>query len=270
MKTWLSFVFLLCCLCLSAQEATFNNQNGNYLTFGVGIPIHTVRDQAHSTLVYRGSGLRFFTTYEEVRDAGIFRLSFTIDNANLNAKVRPRQDVRRSADLTNGEFHIAYYSRLGNDNQADNRQYIGGAYSIQINNRSYPLPTNNTQGILFQSSLSVGALDRRNIDDNLRWMTTTRVDLPIFTALYRPTYIGIPPFLHVQDVKAKDFFSNFELVTINRFFKITAGIDADYQSKPWRTDRIAYDWSLLHTPLPKTKPMTATAGSLAYGFRVLL
>lgn len=270
MKTWLSFAFLLCCLSLSAQEAIFNNYNGNYLTLGIGIPIHTVRDQAHSTLVYRGSGLRLFTTYEEVRGNGIFRLSFSIDNADLKAKIRPRQDIKRSAELNNIAFSVGYYSRVGDDMQADHRQYLGGAYSIQVNNRRYPLPTNNTQGILLQSSFSIGALDRRSIADNNRWLATTRIDLPIFTALYRPTYIGIPPFLHEQEVKAKQFFSNFKFVTINQFFKFTVGLDVDYQSKPWRTDRIAYDWSILHTPLPKTKPMTATAGSLGYGFRVLL
>ncbi|MGH1434049.1 MAG: hypothetical protein ACRBG0_06275 [Lewinella sp.] len=269
MKTGLSFFALLCCLNLSAQENILNT-NGKYLTIGVGIPIHTVRDQAHSPFAYRGSGFRVFTNFEEVKDNGVFRLSFSIESATLKAKIKPRQDTKGATELNNMELSVGYYARVGDDASSDNRQYVGGAYNLQFNNRSYPLPTNNTQSLLFQSSLSVGALDRRSIDGSDRWMATTRIDLPLLTALYRPTYIGIGPFLHIPKVGGKEFFKNLEIVTLNKFFKIAVGVDADHQARDWRTDRIAYDWSLLYTPLPKTKPMIATVGSLGYGFRVLL
>lgn len=269
MKIWPSLFALLCCLSLSAQENVLNT-NGQYLTLGVGIPIHTVRDKAHTPLAYRGTGLRIFTHFEEIKDNGIFRLSFSIDNATLKAKVKPSQDTKGAAELNDLTFSVGYYARIGDDLSSDNRQYVGGAYNVQGNSRSYPLPTNNTESLLFQSSLSVGVLDRRSIDGSDRWMATTRVELPIITALYRPTYIGVGPFLHLPKVKGKDFFGNLEVVSLNKFFKITVGIDADHQARDWRSDRLAYEGSLLYTPLPKTKPMIATMGSLGYGFRVLL
>jgi hypothetical protein len=269
MKIWPSFFALLCCLSISAQENILNS-NGRYLTLGVGIPIHTVRDKAHTPLSYRGTGFRIFTHFEEIKDNGILRLSFSLDNATLKAKIKPSQDTKGAAELNDISFSVGYYARIGDDLSSDNRQYVGGAYNVQANSRSYPLPTNNTQSLLFQSSLSVGALDRRSIDGSDRWMATTRVELPLITALYRPTYIGVGPFLHIPEVKGKDFFSKLEVVSVNKFFKITMGIDADHQARDWRSDRIAYDWSLLYTPLPKTKPMIATMGSLGYGFRVLL
>jgi len=269
MKIWASFFILLCCLSLSAQENVLN-ANGKYLTLGVGIPIHTVRDQAHSTLAYRGGGFRIFTNFEEIKDNGVFRLALSFDNASLKAKVKPRRDIGGAAELNDISFSVGYYARVGDELNKDNRQYVGGAFNVQANNRSYPLPTNNTQSLLFQSSFSVGALDRRSIDGSDIWMATTRIELPVITALYQPTYIGVPPFLHIPEVKAKDFFGNFKLVSFNKFFKITVGVDADNQVRDWRSDRLAYDWSLLYTPLPKTKPMIATVGSLGYGFRVLL
>jgi hypothetical protein len=274
MKIWPSgsptFLFaLLCCLSLSAQENAFNT-NGKYLTLGVGIPIHTVRDQAHTPLAYRGSGFRIFTNFEEIKDNGIFRLSFSMDNATLKAKIKPRRDIPGAAELNEIAFSVGYYTGVGEEMNSDNRQYVGVTFNVQANNRSYPLPTNNTQSLLFQSSFSIGALDRRSIDGSDRWTATTRVELPVITALYRPTFIGVGPFLHLPEVKGKDFFGNLDVVTLNKFFKITVGIDADNQVRDWRSDRLAYDWSLLYTPLPKTKPMIATVGSLGYGFRVLL
>ncbi|WP_367391901.1 hypothetical protein [Lewinella sp. LCG006] len=269
MKIWPSFLVLLCCLSLSAQENILN-AHGKYLTLGLGIPIHTVRDQAHTSLAYRGSGLRIFTNFEEIRDNGVFRLSFAIENATLKAKVKPRKDTQGKAQLNDLSFSVGYYVSVGGDASSDNRQYIGGAFNVQGNNRSYPLPTNNTESLLFQSSLSIGALDRRRIGNSATWVASTRVELPIVAALYRPSYIGVGPFLHIPEVKGKDFFKSCSIVTLNKFFKITVGIDADNQVRDWRSNRIAYDWSLLYTPLPKTKPMIATVGSLGYGFRVLL
>lgn len=269
MKTWPSFIALLCCLSLSAQEDIIN-ANGKYLTLGVGIPIHTVRDQAHTALAYRGVGLRVFANFEEVKDESIYRLAISIDNASLKAKVKPRQDTKGAAQLNDISFSVGYYAKVGNEASKDNQQYLGGAFNVQANNRNYPLPTNNTESLLFQSSFSIGALDRRRIDGSDTWTATTRVELPVITALYRPSYIGVGPFLHIPEVKGKDFFRSCQIVTLNKFFKISVGIDADNQVRDWRSDRLAYDWSLLYTPLPKTKPMIATVGSLGYGFRVRL
>jgi hypothetical protein len=269
MKTWLCLFLLLCGCALEAQETTFNT-NGDYLTLGIGIPVHTVRDRAHSALTYRGRGLRFFLQHESIKENGIYRFAFAIDNVTIRAKVKPKRDISRSAESNNIDMSFAYYHRLQNNDATDNQQYVGGAYSIQMNSRSYPLPTNNTTGVLGQSSLSIGALDRRTITDNQRWVATTRIDLPLISVIYRPSYIGVPPLLHVPHVKFKDILGAMEVVTVNKFFKLNIGIDADYQSKAWRTDRIAYDWSVLYTPLPATKPMVATFGSLGYGFRVLL
>ena len=270
MKAWLISVFSLVLLPVWGQDGINFLNTSEHLTFGVGISLNTVRDQAHSTLTYNGNGLRFFVSYERIRPDWISRTMLSFDNVTLKTRVKPRQDTRRSGQLSDMQFSVGFYSRLGDNPQADNQQYLGGTFNVQINNRTYPLPTNNRSGVMLQSSFGLGALDRRTISGADNWAFTTRVNLPVITALYRPTYIGIPPFLHIDKVKAKHVFSNFKIVSLDRFFKLELGVDADYQRKDWRTDRISYDWNIFHTPLPETKPITSTSGSLVYGFRVLL
>lgn len=270
MKAWLTIVFSLLLLPAWAQEQIDLLGRSEHLTIGVGIMLNTVRDQAHSTFTYNGKGTRFFINYERIRPDWISRMSISFDNAKLKARIKPRRDINRSASLTDFQFSIGYYARLGDQPMLDNQQYVGGSFNVQINSRTYPLPTNNRSGVMLQSSFALGAVDRRSIEDAEDWAFTTRFDLPVVTALYRPSYIGIPPFLHIDKVKAKDVIGHFDIVSLGRFLKPTFGIDADFQRKAWRTDRLSYDWNLFYTPLPETKPILSTSGSLGYGFRVRL
>lgn len=270
MKAWLTIVFSLLLLPAWAQEPIDLLGSSEHLTIGVGITLNTVRDQAHSEFVYNGKGTRFFITYERIRPDWISRMSISFDDVNIKARIKPRRDINRSASSSDFQFSVGYYARVGDQMPTDNQQYVGGSFNIQLNSRNYPLPTNNRTGVMLQSSFALSAVDRRSIDDAEDWSFTTRVDLPVVTALYRPSYIGIPPFLHLDKVKAKDFFSNFKIVSLGRFLKPTFGFDADFHRKAWRTDRLSYDWNLFYTPLPETKPILSTSGSLSYGFRVRL
>lgn len=270
MKAWLSLLFSLSLVFAWAQEENYFFNSSEHLTLGVGITLNTVRDQAHSVLTYNGKGIRVFVSYERIRPDWVSRMSISFDDVKLKARVRPRRDINGSADMSDMQFSLGYYARLGDQPTGDNHQYVGGTFNIQLNSRTYPIPTNNRTGVMIQSSFGIGALDRRVIDGADDWAFTTRVDMPVLTALYRPTYIGIPPFLHKDKVKARDFFSNFEIVSLNRFFKLSIGADGDFQRKAWRTDRLSYDWNIFHTPLPLSKPVTSTSGSLGYGLRILL
>ena len=270
MKAWLIIAFFLALLPLGAQEVNPLLCSSEPLTLGVGITLNTVRDQAHSAFTYSGKGMRIFLSFERIRPEWISRMGFSVDNVKLRARLKPRRDINRSAKLTDVQFNLGYYARLGTPNSADNQQYLGASFNMQTNSRNYPLPTNNQTGIMMQSSLAIGGVDRRTINGADDWTFTSRVSLPVFTALYRPAYIGIPPFLHIPKAEARDVLGNFKLVGPGKFFQPTFGVDADFQRKPWRTDRLSYDWNLFYTPLPETKPIMSTSGSLIYGFRVLL
>lgn len=266
------FGLLLFLLLLSApsysQELSFPAK-ARFITAGVGIPFNNVRDQAHSVLAYKGRGTRFFFRTEDYGTNSLFRFQFTIDNIDLSPKLRPKQDIKRGAVLSDMHVSWGFYKRLGNDLAANDQQYLGLTYSIQVNTRKYQLPTNNIMGFLLHNGLSVSAIDRRLID-NSDWSVISRVDIPFFNGIYRPSYIGLAQVLHLQKPKFKDTLRGMEWGTFNIFTKISAGVDFDHLRQPWRSNRYSYDWQLFYTPRPATKPLISTTSAFQYGFNVLL
>ncbi|MEZ4985984.1 MAG: hypothetical protein R2795_13270 [Saprospiraceae bacterium] len=240
----------------------------DFLTFGAGFPLHTVRDNAHSVLRYRGTGSRLFFRYEKYNGKYLSRFGITIDNASLKTGIKPKRDVSSKAKLNDVQFNWGWFARMGDaaDGMTE-RRYIGFTYNIHLNNRSYPLPTNNTTGVLIHSGLGVSLLDTR-IVESAKWTANTWVDIPLINAVFRPNYTGLPDLLHVQKVKTKDVLKGFELGTVNKLFKISVGAEFDRFRQPWRTERFAWEWQFIHTPLPRYKPLSSTSGSLMYGLRV--
>lgn len=263
---------LLCFLLLAAvgqsQEQPFAEET-RLLTIGVGIPLNTARDKAHSLLTYNGSGFRLFIRTEEYKDDRLFRFQFSMDSATLKARVKPKQDIEKEAGLSDMQFALGWYKRIGDDLMTDNQQYVGISYTLQANLRDYPLPANNAVGFLLQNGFGISAVDRRIVEAN-EWTATTHVDVPLFNAIYRPSYIGLPYGLHLQKTGFKDILRNMELGTFNVFTKIAVGIDFDRQRQPWRADRYSYDWHLFYTPRPTQKSLISTTGCFMYGFNVLL
>lgn len=268
MKSLLYLLILCWGLPLMAQEEQPLPGEGEYWTLGVGIPITTVRDKTHSPLAYRGRGLRFFTTYENIRPKSVMRVQMSFDNISMKAYVRPRQQVRRSAKLRDFKVGVGYFRSLDGEATGMNQQYVGATWSLQFNNRRYPLPSNNIVGLLAATSFGVGAMDRRQLN-NENWFVTTAIELPLLSAVYRPAYIGIPQFLNVPKVKFKQFASKFKIVTVDQFLRLNAEVNVDYARRPWRSDRLIYLAELLYTPIPAPKSFLSATSGLAYGYRVL-
>ncbi|MCB0637533.1 MAG: hypothetical protein KDC54_12980 [Lewinella sp.] len=252
---------------LPAQEFPFPGI-GEYWTIGVGVPIATTRDRAHSPLAYRGWGLRFWVAYEDIRPRSLWRIETSLNSIGMKAYVRPQQDMRRKAQLRDFQFGFGYYHRLDDGRIDDNNQYAGSRLSIRLNNRQYPLPSNNTSSLLLSASIDLGFTDRRRLDNN-RWTLTSSVDVPILTALLRPAYIGIIPIVDTPDPKLGDIIQRMRLVGPKHFVHIDFRTRADHAQRPWRSDRILYHWDLMYTDLPAGKPMLSTTSGLGYGYRVL-
>lgn len=243
--------------------------DARYFTIGLGIPLNTVRDQAHSMLTYNGSGFRLFIRTEHYKADQLFRFQFTTDRVTLQSRVRPKQDIKKEALLSDMQFSWGFYKRLGDTPLADNQQYVGLTYTLHANTREYGLPSNNINGFLLQNGIGIGGIDRRVVEAN-EWTATTHIDIPLVNAIYRPSYIGLPALLHLQKPGFKDVLRGMEFGSFNLFTKIAVGVDFDQQKQPWRANRYAYDWHLLYTPRPATKPLVSTTGCLMYGLNVLL
>lgn len=243
---------------------------GDYITLGIGIPIHTVRDKLNSPLAYRGRGLSFQITYESVNQNWINQVRLSISQAGLRPKVKPRRDVNKKAKLSDFRLTVGAYRALSERTDRDNRQFAGLSAILQIDNRRYPLPANNVQGTHFRVGLRAGVLDRRGLGDDGRWGLESQFDLSFFNKLYRPTYIGITPFLHRPAVKGKDYWRKMEGGSFGRFLGVEANFAVDYLSRPWRSDRLEYGFQLGYTPEPQPKSLLFTAGRLGYGSRIRL
>lgn len=243
--------------------------DARFITVGVGVPLNTVRDQANSLLTYNGSGWRLFVRTEQYKADRLFRFQFTTDRVILRSRVKPKQDIKKEAVLSDIQFSWGFYKRLGDDLAANNQQYVGLSYTLHANTREYALPANNTTGFLLQNGIGIGGIDRRVVEAD-KWTATTHIDIPLLNAIYRPSYIGLPDGLHLQKAGFKDVLRGMEFGSFNVFTKIAVGVDFDQQKQPWRANRYAYDWHLLYTPRPATKPLVSTTGSFMYGFNVLL
>ncbi len=267
-KNGLLLLLLLFLAQAHAQELRLPMQ-ARFITAGVGIPFNTVRDQAHSVLAYKGRGTRFFFRTEDYGANSLFRFQITIDKIDLSPKLRPKQDIKRGAALSDMHFSWGFYKRLGNDLAATDQQYLGLTYSLQVNMRKYQLPANNVRGFLLHHGIGIGAIDRRLIA-NSDWSAISRIDVPLYNGIYRPAYIGLPQVLHLQKTTFKDILRQMEWGSFNVFGKINLGVDFDHRRQPWRSNRYSYDWQLFYTPRPVTKPLISTTSAFLYGFNVLL
>ncbi len=263
-------ILLLFTSFLQAQEAV-PLVRGNFLTLGVGIPVNSSRDQANSVLAYKGRGWRFYIRTEDYRENYLFRFQFTSDNMTLRPKVRPRQDIRRTSSLADMHFSWGYYRRLGEAPPADGQQYVGLSYTLQVNRRKYQLPANNITSFLLQNGFAIGGVDRRSLGNGTDWALTTHLEIPVFSGVYRPTYIGLMPGgFQQKSGQFKDFLRHIEWGSFGVFTKIALTADFDYRAQPWRADRYSLDWNFFRTPLPKGKPLLSTSSSLSYGLNILL
>lgn len=262
------FLLFLCSYALKAQDMALPT-HASSITFGIGVPINTHRDKAHSTLAYKGGGIRIYIRTEDYRRNSLFRFQASFDGiSSLHARMRPKRDINRGAGLSNWEFSWGYYRRVGGELRTNDQQYLGLSYNLQINSRRYPLPANNINGFLLQNSLAIAGVDRRRLGDG-DWSVTTHLDVPLFSGVYRPSYIGLSPLFHRQKTGFKDMWRQMEWGSWGLFSKVSLGADFNHQIRDWRANRYSLGWDFFHAKRPKEKPFISTTSSLSYGFNVL-
>ena len=271
-------LYLLFALCsflpleLPAQEtAPIAVGEGTFLTLGLGFPIYTVRDKINSPLAYRGTGINLRLEVERVSENWLSQARLSFSTGNLRAKVKPKRDVNKPASLADFRFSLGLYRGLSEvEVDSESAQYAGLSLVLNMDDRTYPLPTNNTGGEHYRISARVGGMDRRGLGDNERWALTSQLDIPFLTKLYRPTYIGLAPFLHRADSKGKDFWKSMPWVGPGGFLGAEVRFAVDYRAQDFRSDRMEYAFWLGYTPRPEPKSLLFTAGQLSYAYRARL
>lgn len=263
-----------CCLLLSTslfgQETVLAGGEGGFLTLGLGIPIHTVRDKVNSPLAYRGTGVNIRLEYERVRENWLGQARLSISTGSLRARLKPRRDVNRPASFSDLRFSLGAYRNLGSVDDDGSLQYGGASVLVNMDDRTYPLPTNNISGMHYRLSGRVGFLDRRGVGNGTRWAATSQIDVPLISRVFRPNYIGLPPLLHQPNAKGGAYWKTTRWRGPGGFLGLEARFALDYRAQDFRSDRLEYTFLLGYTPEPSPKSLLFTAGQLSYAYRARL
>ncbi|MEM9930938.1 MAG: hypothetical protein AAF840_14045, partial [Bacteroidota bacterium] len=135
LRTVTLFLCLLASWSLRSQEITTALPEGTYLTVGLGIPVHTVRDKINSPLAYRGSGINFRVGVERVRANWLSQFRIAFSNAALRPRVKPRRDVNKSAQLSEMRIALGLYRRVSAQT-AESAQYVGLSIAGNLDQRN--------------------------------------------------------------------------------------------------------------------------------------
>ena len=97
-----------------AQDA-LTPRGSSYFFLGVNVPIVKVRDDGHSSLIYRGINSTLRLGYERVGTDIVSRITFSFSGGEIKPKTHPQPEKHLSkAEINTIEVSYAYYRRMGN------------------------------------------------------------------------------------------------------------------------------------------------------------
>ena len=245
---------------LGAQDL-LTPRGSSYFFLGFSLPLVKVRDEGHSTLLYRGLNPTFRLGYERVGTDVVSRISVSFSSGDIKPKTRPQPDKTLSkAEISTIEISYAYYQRLGNayDTEGVNR-YVGGALSFLFDGRSYNLPSNNLFGYQANLSLNAGGFFMKKINNTVR--ANDEILTPLLTFSMRPNYIGLMP-LTTGDFSVKKVLQTGKFVTVNKVFRLYNRLGFDQQINDHRQRRLSYTWDGMMNNV--SRPLRSVSAGLTY------
>jgi hypothetical protein len=259
MKRWLFLTFILTIsTLLTAQD--LKPPRENYFFLGFGLPLVTVRDEAHSQLNYRGFGPTFRFGFENINGDFVSRLTVSTVLGRTKPKTKPKPEQMLSGmDISNIQVNYTYYTILNTYSKADWNRYLGGAATVTLDLRSYNLPSNNLLGYQINFSLNTGGFVQKQLTDKNRF--NYEVFTPLLSYSLRPTYLGMLP-IKGSDMNPWTIFSNGKIVTVDKLFRLYNRFSFDQQIKPYRAHRLFYSWDFHSNTI--TKPLKSVMGGFGY------
>ncbi len=245
---------------LFAQEPLTPRGN-TYFFLGIGLPIVKVRDEGHSSLVYRGLNSTLRIGYERVGQDAVSRISFNVSIGEIKPRTRPKPDKQMSsADATTFEVSYAYYRRINSPYDAEGwNRYFGGAVTLLFDGRNYNLPSNNLFGYQGNLSLNAGGYFQKKINNTYR--INDELLTPLLTFAMRPSFIGLMPMTS-NDFSAKRVMKTGKIVTVNKVFRIYNRIGFDQQINDHRQRRLSYTWDGILNNV--SRPLRSISAGLGY------
>ena len=261
MKSSITIIFSLVFTASLLAQDPLSPRGSSYFFLGINLPIVKVRDEGHSSLLYKGFSPTLRLGYERVGTDVVSRISFSFSGGEIKPKTRPQPEKHLSkAEISIAEISYAYYRRVGNalDTEGLNR-YVGGVVSFLFDGRSYNLPSNNVFGYQANLSVNAGGFFMKKANSSIR--INDEIFTPLLTFAMRPNYIGLMP-MTTSDFSAKRFLKTGKLVTVNKFFRLYNRFGIDQQINDHRQRRFAYTWDGLVNNV--SRPLHSVSVGLSY------
>ena len=257
-KVLIIFSILLFNFKIKAQNLELPGQV--YFFMGLEFPLVKVRDHGHSPLNYKGLEATFRLGHEEINPNFVSRISFSasIGSATPGFKSKAEQG-NSSVDINNFQVSYAYYRLLGDYNTEGWNRYVGGAFTLHLDLRSYSLPSNNLFGFQANGALNLGGFVQKKLSDN--WRFNYEAFTPVLTYAIRPNYVGMLP-ISGSDFSLGKILATGKWVTMNKLFRFYNRLSFDQQINDHRQRRIFYDWDFYSNTV--SKPMQSVRSGVGY------
>ena len=231
-----------------------------YFFLGIGLPIIKVRDEAHSSLKYQGFMPTLRVGYEEINQNYVSRIAVSASFGTATPKTTPKpQQNISNLEVNNIQVNYTYYKRSGAFDTEGWNRYVGGAFTMTIDMRSYNLPSNNLLGYQVNTSLNIGGFIQKKLD--AKWRFNYEAFTPILSYTLRPTYMGMIP-MKGGDFNAKSVFTNGKIVTINKLFRFYNRFSFDQTINDHRQRRLNYSWDFHSNTV--SKPLKSIVAGVGY------
>jgi hypothetical protein len=260
----LSCGLYLYCIMLSAQD--IKPPKDTYFFLGLGLPLTTIRDEAHSPLKYRAFTPTLRAGLENINGDFISRLSISASMTippmfgSAKPKTRPKPEgTLSSMELSNVQINYAYYSSVNSFSKAGWNPYLGGVATMTFDLRGYNLPSNNLLGYQINFSLNAGGFVQKQMNDKSRF--NYELFTPLVSYSLRPTYLGMLP-TKGSETNPKNVFLNGKIVTLDKLFRLYNRLSIDQQIKPYRARRFFYSWDFHSNTI--SKPLKSVMGGVGY------
>ena len=257
-KTLILFLILSFSLSLKGQNSKVPRPV--YFFLGIGLPIIKVRDEAHSSLKYQGFMPTLRVGYEEMTQNHVSRIAVSASFGTASPKTNPKlQQNISNLEVNNIQVNYTYYQRSGAFDTEGWNRYLGGAFTMTIDMRSYNLPSNNLLGYQVNASLNIGGFVQKKLD--AKWRFNYEAFTPILSYALRPSYMGMIP-MKGGDFNAKSVFTNGKIVTINKLFRFYNRFSFDQTINDHRQRRLNYAWDFHSNTV--SKPLKSIVAGLGY------
>jgi hypothetical protein len=247
-RFYFTLVLSMCIFSLAAQDSLprSTKKDQRYWFFGPGLSIQNMYDEGISYVRYHGVGVSPLLGLLKTSDKKYRQ--FTIQPSFVTLKTDRSNDLRpMKVATTRIMLDYLYLLKVKErDNEFD--LWVGGDLSLLFNLKTAP-QLDNSQ-LVYDYALSIGPGGK--LDKGVHWNKrdcyfSWQLTLPLLSHIARPYYLNRIEFIDPENNFIGDLFSNSQVVTANKHFRITSGLSFTYPIFNKNFLRLGYSWDYYNT-----------------------